>query len=177
MAANAAESPQDVARRASKDEVVAGFQTKSDKIRELAKAGYSRSEIADFLGIRYQFVRNVLVNDKRVGRTAPSIQRAATRSKAHSVAHEPDVSRPASLRVEADGRVSVPKGLCQALGLKEGDPVIVAVEEDAIRLMGVPAAVKRAQAIVRRFVQPGVSLVDELLAERRAEAKREDSND
>ena len=35
----------------------------------------------------------------------------------------------------------------------------------------------KAQAIVRRFVPPGVSLVDELIAERRAEAKREDGNE
>lgn len=41
--------------------VVEGLQTKSDKIRFLARAGYSRAEIAKFLGIRYQHVRNVLV--------------------------------------------------------------------------------------------------------------------
>ena len=35
--------------------------TKADKIRALFRAGYSRSEIAEHLGIRYQHVRNVLV--------------------------------------------------------------------------------------------------------------------
>lgn len=41
--------------------IVEGLVTKSDKIRELARAGYSRTEISAFLGIRYQHVRNVLV--------------------------------------------------------------------------------------------------------------------
>lgn len=41
--------------------VIEGLVTKSDKIRELARAGYSRTEISEQLGIRYQHVRNVLV--------------------------------------------------------------------------------------------------------------------
>lgn len=41
--------------------VVAGLTTKSEKIRALAREGFSRTEIADFLKIRYQHVRNVLV--------------------------------------------------------------------------------------------------------------------
>jgi len=40
---------------------VAGLPTKSAKIRALAAAGLSRSEIAKGLGIRYQHVRNVLI--------------------------------------------------------------------------------------------------------------------
>jgi hypothetical protein len=35
--------------------------TKSDKIRALAKAGYDRTEISKILDIRYQHVRNVLL--------------------------------------------------------------------------------------------------------------------
>ena len=43
------------------EQVVVGLTTKSDKIRALFRAGYSRSEIARSLGIRYQHVRGVLV--------------------------------------------------------------------------------------------------------------------
>ena len=35
--------------------------TKSAKIRYLASQGWTRSQIAKFLGIRYQHVRNVLI--------------------------------------------------------------------------------------------------------------------
>ena len=41
--------------------VVEGLTSKADKIRALAQAGYLRTEIARFLEIRYQHVRNVLV--------------------------------------------------------------------------------------------------------------------
>jgi hypothetical protein len=37
----------------------------------------------------------------------------------------------------------------------------------------VQAAIQRAQELMRPYRQPGRSLVDELLAERRAEASRE----
>ena len=43
--------------------VVDGLKTKSDKIRALSKAGFARTEIAQFLQIRYQHVRSVLVAD------------------------------------------------------------------------------------------------------------------
>ena len=43
-------------------EITNGLNTKSDKIRALAKAGYLRTEIAEILDIRYQHVRKVLVD-------------------------------------------------------------------------------------------------------------------
>ena len=45
---------------------------------------------------------------------------------------------------------------------------------DTIEILTQRAAVKRARDIVRKFVPPGVSLVDELIAERRREARKED---
>jgi predicted nuclease of restriction endonuclease-like RecB superfamily len=43
------------------DEATKGLLTKSSKIRQLAELGATRSEIARYLQIRYQHVRNVLV--------------------------------------------------------------------------------------------------------------------
>jgi hypothetical protein len=43
------------------EETISGLTTTSDKIRALAHAGYLRNEIAQALGIKYQHVRNVLV--------------------------------------------------------------------------------------------------------------------
>lgn len=42
--------------------VIAGLETKSEKIRALLHEGYMRTEIADFLNIRYQHVRKVAVD-------------------------------------------------------------------------------------------------------------------
>ena len=47
---------------AEMDKISNGLATKSAKIRALALAGATRSEIANYLSIRYQHVRNVLVS-------------------------------------------------------------------------------------------------------------------
>jgi hypothetical protein len=44
------------------DLLIRDLTATSDKIRTLAKAGYSRTEIRDLLGIRYQHVRKVLLD-------------------------------------------------------------------------------------------------------------------
>ena len=166
-----------VSRHPSMQQAVAGLATKSDKIRALTRAGYSRSEIADFLGIRYQHVRNVLVNDERVaGGAASPRHEAQPRDVSTLPAATPGRPPPAKVRLEPDGRVAIPLEFRRALGLKENDPVILTVEDDELRLMSLPVSVRRAQAIVRGFVPAGVSLVDELLAERRLDAQREDDN-
>jgi bifunctional DNA-binding transcriptional regulator/antitoxin component of YhaV-PrlF toxin-antitoxin module len=156
-------------------DVVAGLSTKSDKIRALTADGYTRTEIADFLGIRYQHVRNVQVQDERAGRPAPSIQPKAGPSNIRGVAPE-SADRPIKRFIE-DGRIALPEVMRTALGVKDGEPVILTLQEDGIRIVSLPVAIKRAQAIVRRFVPEGVSLADELIAERRAEAKREDDDE
>lgn len=43
------------------NDVLSQYKTKSDAIRDLSSKGYTRSDIAKMLGIRYQHVRNVLV--------------------------------------------------------------------------------------------------------------------
>lgn len=49
-------------------EVVLGDLTVSHKIRYLNREGFTRSQIAHILNKRYQHVRNVLVEDERLGR-------------------------------------------------------------------------------------------------------------
>ncbi len=51
--------------------------------------------------------------------------------------------------------------------------VILVLEGEEVHLFTPRQAIKRAQDMVRRYVPEGVSLVDELIAERRAEAARE----
>jgi len=45
----------------SDSDLISHFGNKSKSIRSLTKFGYSRSQIAKMLNIRYQHVRNVLV--------------------------------------------------------------------------------------------------------------------
>lgn len=59
------------------------------------------------------------------------------------------------------------------LGIGTGDTVLVDVEDGELRVRSLAKAIARAQAILRRHVPAGVSLADELIADRRREADRE----
>ena len=48
-------------------EITDPYRTKADKMRVLEQAGVARADIARFLGVRYQQVRNTLEGDKRTG--------------------------------------------------------------------------------------------------------------
>jgi AbrB family looped-hinge helix DNA binding protein len=78
-----------------------------------------------------------------------------------------------STKIADGGRLVIPAEHRRALGLEIGDEVIVRVEDNELRILTRAEAIKRAQEKVRRHIKGGHSLVDELSAERRAEAKRE----
>lgn len=77
------------------------------------------------------------------------------------------------VRVGGQGRIVIPAHLREALGLKEGDTLIARVQDRRLVLETSEQILRRLQEYVRSHVPPGVSLVDELLAERRAEARKE----
>jgi AbrB family looped-hinge helix DNA binding protein len=144
-------------------ELTQGLNSKSDKMRVLARAGYERADIARFLGTRYQFVRNVLVQEE--------MRNAKQAAKAKRSPNEK--LPPAKLRLGPDGRVVIPATFREALGLSEGDTLIASLVDGELHLLTIEAAVQKAQAIVRQFLPEGVSLVDELLEDRRREVERE----
>ena len=76
-------------------------------------------------------------------------------------------------RVNENGRVVIPASYRKALGIKAGDEVILRMEDDELRITTMKRRIERAQRRIRQYVKPGVSLVDELIAERREAAKRE----
>lgn len=78
-----------------------------------------------------------------------------------------------STKIAEGGRLVIPVEHRRQLGLEVGDEVIIRVEDGELRILTRGEAIKRAQGLVRRRVKEGRSLVDELNAERRAEARRE----
>lgn len=76
-------------------------------------------------------------------------------------------------RMSEGGRLVIPAEFRKALGLRQGDGVVLALEDDGLRLMTLDQAIRRAKALVRTFVPEGVSLVDELVKDRREDAARE----
>jgi AbrB family looped-hinge helix DNA binding protein len=78
-----------------------------------------------------------------------------------------------SMKMSDGGRVVIPSEIRKALGLKEGDTVLWELVDGEARLTTRLQRMRKAQELVRKYVPEGVSLVDELIAERRAEAERE----
>ena len=76
-------------------------------------------------------------------------------------------------RVNENGRVVIPASYRKALGIKAGDEVILRMEDGELRITTMKRRLERAQRRVRQYVKPGVSLADELIAERREAARRE----
>lgn len=77
------------------------------------------------------------------------------------------------VKMSEGGRVVIPAQIRKALNIKEGDVVLWELREGEARLTTREARIKRAQEIVRHYVAPGTSLVDELINERRAQAQSE----
>jgi AbrB family looped-hinge helix DNA binding protein len=79
----------------------------------------------------------------------------------------------ARLRINENGRVVIPASFRKALGINPGDEVLLRLEEDELRITTMKLRIARAQRNARKYVKRGVSLVDELIAERREAARRE----
>lgn len=76
-------------------------------------------------------------------------------------------------RVSDGGRVVIPAALRRALKIETGDRLILYVKDGELRLYTRNMAIERAQELVRKYVPEDVSLVDELIADRRREVARE----
>jgi len=86
---------------------------------------------------------------------------------------EPSVPTAERTTVGQGGRVVIPAAYREALGLKEGDEVTLWLGEDELHVIPSDRVLKHVQALVRRYVPADHSLADELIAERRREARRE----
>jgi len=76
-------------------------------------------------------------------------------------------------RLVSGGRLQIPARVRRELGLKDGDAVLLETVKGELRVRPYRDAVARAQAIVRKYIPAGVSLSEELIADRRAESERE----
>ena len=76
-------------------------------------------------------------------------------------------------KISPSGEMTLPDGLRDRLHLHEGGVVLVREEGCSLVLDSVESRVARARAIVQRYIPPGTKVVDDFIAERRAEAERE----
>jgi AbrB family looped-hinge helix DNA binding protein len=73
------------------------------------------------------------------------------------------------MKVSDGGRVVIPAEIRQLMSIKEGDTVLWELQNGVATLTTRLAQLKQAQAIVRKHVPVGVSLVDELISDRQAQ--------
>jgi AbrB family looped-hinge helix DNA binding protein len=81
-----------------------------------------------------------------------------------------------TLEVGTGGRVTLPVGLRKRVGFKEGDKLVVTLKADGdLELRTGKEVAKAGRGMLQSVVKKarGRKLVDELLKERREEAKRE----
>jgi len=81
----------------------------------------------------------------------------------------------ASLRVGPQGRVVIPAGMRRRLGIGSGETLTAHIESDRLILERREHVLERLRSELRKATPKGRSMVDELIAERRAEAEREAS--
>ncbi len=78
-----------------------------------------------------------------------------------------------SVRVDNSGRIVIPSALRDRLHFQPGNELVVRETAGALTVSSYEQILAEAQAHFMSGSIPGVSVVDELLSERRAEAARE----
>jgi AbrB family looped-hinge helix DNA binding protein len=76
-------------------------------------------------------------------------------------------------RMSEKGRVVIPAEIRKALGMDAGSTLDMRVEDGELRISTLRSRIRRAQERVRKYIPAGVSLSEELSAERREAAKHE----
>jgi hypothetical protein len=162
---------------AEMERVTTGLTSKSDKMRALRAAGVSRSEIARFLGVRYQHVRNVEKDDERRAFTATPRPAEGHGGLAENSAapFRVEPNEIVHLDTAPDGSLAIPRAVLAANGFAPDDRITMIPEgEGRIRMLSSMESIREAQEIVRRHAPPGTSLVDELFKMRRGEVEKEE---
>ncbi len=77
------------------------------------------------------------------------------------------------VRVDSAGRIVIPAEIRSTLGIEPGQDLILSGDASGIHILTFEQAVHAAQQAFAPYRAPGVSVVDELLRDRREEARRE----
>ncbi len=76
-------------------------------------------------------------------------------------------------KLSPDGRILIPANCRKALHLKSGEQIVIRIEDDKTSLITLSQSIKKAQDTVRKYNKKKLKLSEELIKERRREAKNE----
>ncbi len=79
----------------------------------------------------------------------------------------------ARTKIGPGGRIVIPARYRKTIGVDVGDEVVLVLDGESVRLLTPRQAVKLSQAIVRRYIPAADRLAEELIEDRRREAKRD----
>lgn len=77
------------------------------------------------------------------------------------------------VKMAQNGRLVLPKKVREALGMADGGTVVFSVEDGEVKLTSIRQNIRHAQGLYRRHASGGAT-TDDFIAERRADADRED---
>jgi AbrB family looped-hinge helix DNA binding protein len=78
------------------------------------------------------------------------------------------------VRLDDAGRIVIPARFRKQLGMKKGSWLVIGVEDGEVRIFTIQEAIRKVQETAREYPpEEGHSVVDDFIAERRAEAARE----
>lgn len=110
----------------------------------------------------------------RVVEIAASLDLVATpKHVCHNSIYMARPARAVPLRIGPQGRVVIPAEMRRTLEIQPGETLMAHVEEDRLVLERREQILERLRDELRGTTPAGTSMVDELIAERRAEARRE----
>lgn len=88
--------------------------------------------------------------------------------------HVTDIGKTSTCRIDKSGRIVLPKLVRRRKGLNDGDELIASCEDGAIVLRTYEDWMQRFQEDFCEGLDPKLSLVDELISERKQDAKLDD---
>jgi AbrB family looped-hinge helix DNA binding protein len=83
------------------------------------------------------------------------------------------VTEHASAKINANGRIVIPAAIREEMGLRPGDSVVLTLEDGILHVESYRSVIRKVQDEMQKYVKPGVLASEELIAERREEARRE----
>lgn len=139
-----------------------GLPTTAAKIRALDAIGVPRADIARFLGIRYQHVRNVLTRER------PATSVGVAEAVAPFEGDAPEVV------VEPDGRITISPAAAGALGAGPGEALVALPRDGGLWLATRRASRQNARAMAQRLLARDGDPQSDLQDLRRMQFEREE---